>query len=315
MIYDFLYLILGLLGLYFGAEWLVGGSSKLALKIGVSPLIIGLTVVALGTSAPELAVCLRLNMEDSPDAAIGNIIGSNICNILLILGFSSLIRPLHIHRQIIRKEIPILLVVSVALIIMLMNQEVARWEATLLCFGIIIYILSSFKGSSVELPNEGSVEGDLVLDKGKTNSIVLISLLIAGLSLLVLGASFFEKGGIALAKSFGVSEAVIGLTLLAFGTSLPELATSIVACARKETDIIAGNAIGSSIFNVLAILGITALYKPMTISGISFVDYAFMVGSIALCGMFILNQFRIGRIKGLIFIVIYGFYIAIILKR
>jgi cation:H+ antiporter len=140
-------------------------------------------------------------------------------------------------------------------------------------------------------------------------------LLIAGLSLLVLGASFFEKGGIGLAKAFGVSEAVIGLTLLAFGTSLPELATSIVACVKKEGDIIAGNAIGSSIFNVLAILGITAMYKPMTISGISFLDYAFMLGSVVLCGLFIFKQLRIGRIKGCVFIVIYGVYITIILNR
>ena len=132
MITDLIYLLLGIIGLYFGAEWLVGGSSKLALKVGVSPLVIGLTVVALGTSAPELAVCLRLNFEGRPDAAIGNIVGSNICNILLILGFSSLIRPLKVHRQIIRKELPILLIVSFALILMLINQEVAKWGGS--CF-------------------------------------------------------------------------------------------------------------------------------------------------------------------------------------
>ena len=145
---DLIYLFLGIIGLYFGAEWLVGGSSKLALKIGVSPLVIGLTVVALGTSAPELAVCLRLNFEGRPDAALGNIVGSNICNILLILGFSSLIRPLRVHRQIIRKELPILLMVSFALIVMLINEEVASWEGFILCAGIVIYILSSFKGAN-----------------------------------------------------------------------------------------------------------------------------------------------------------------------
>ena len=146
---DLIYLILGIIGLYFGAEWLVGGSSKLALKIGVSPLVIGLTVVALGTSAPELAVCLRLNLESRPDAALGNIVGSNICNILLILGFSSLIRPLRVHRQIIRKELPILLMVSFALIVMLINKEVASWEGFILCVGIVIYILFSFESNFV----------------------------------------------------------------------------------------------------------------------------------------------------------------------
>ena len=226
MIIDLIYLLLGIIGLYFGAEWLVGGSSKLALKVGVSPLVIGLTVVALGTSAPELAVCLRLNFEGRPDAAIGNIVGSNICNILLILGFSSLIRPLKVHRQIIRKELPILLIVSFALILMLINQEVAKWEGVVLCAGIVIYILSSFKGAN----NNESIGEDLSLadvsveDSRHSKTFLLVLLLLSGLILLVLGASFFEKGGIGLAKSFGVSEAVIGLTLLAFGTSLPELA-------------------------------------------------------------------------------------------
>ena len=203
MITDLIYLLLGIIGLYFGAEWLVGGSSKLALKVGVSPLVIGLTVVALGTSAPELAVCLRLNFEGRPDAAIGNIVGSNICNILLILGFSSLIRPLKVHRQIIRKELPILLIVSFALILMLINQEVAKWEGVVLCAGIVIYILSSFKGAN---NNNESVGEDLSLadvsveDRRHSKTFPLVLLLLSGLILLVLGASFFEKGGICFEK-------------------------------------------------------------------------------------------------------------------
>ena len=165
---DLIYLFLGIIGLYFGAEWLVGGSSKLALKIGVSPLVIGLTVVALGTSAPELAVCLRLNFEGRPDAALGNIVGSNICNILLILGFSSLIRPLRVHRQIIRKELPILLMVSFALIVMLINEEVASWEGFILSAGIVIYILSSFKGANNG--GEFKIEGESSSEVEKGNN-------------------------------------------------------------------------------------------------------------------------------------------------
>ena len=293
MITDLIYLLLGIIGLYFGAEWLVGGSSKLALKVGVSPLVIGLTVVALGTSAPELAVCLRLNFEGRPDAAIGNIVGSNICNILLILGFSSLIRPLKVHRQIIRKELPILLIVSFALILMLINQEVAKWEGVVLCAGIVIYILSSFKGAN---NNNESVGEDLSLadvsveDRRHSKTFPLVLLLLSGLILLVLGASFFEKGGIGLAKSFGVSEAVIGLTLLAFGTSLPELATSLVACIKNEGDIIAGNAIGSSIFNILAILGITAMFKPLLVNDINLIDYSIMIGVVILCWLFVFKK-------------------------
>ena len=315
---DLIYLILGIIGLYFGAEWLVGGSSKLALKIGVSPLVIGLTVVALGTSAPELAVCLRLNLESRPDAALGNIVGSNICNILLILGFSSLIRPLRVHRQIIRKELPILLMVSFALIVMLINKEVASWEGFILCVGIVIYILFSFKGANnsgeFKVEGESSSEIDTVSSQGY-NGIVLIALLLAGLILLVLGAFFFEKGGIGLAKAFGVSEAVIGLTLLAFGTSLPELATSIVACIKNEGDIIVGNAVGSSIFNVLAILGITALFKPLSVNDINLIDYSIMIGAVIFCWLFIYKKMELNRIKGVVFLGCYAAYITSILYR
>ncbi|MEC7856339.1 MAG: calcium/sodium antiporter [Verrucomicrobiota bacterium] len=318
MITDLIYLLLGIIGLYFGAEWLVGGSSKLALKVGVSPLVIGLTVVALGTSAPELAVCLRLNFEGRPDAAIGNIVGSNICNILLILGFSSLIRPLKVHRQIIRKELPILLIVSFALILMLINQEVAKWEGVVLCAGIVIYILSSFKGAN---NNNESVGEDLSLadvsveDRRHSKTFPLVLLLLSGLILLVLGASFFEKGGIGLAKSFGVSEAVIGLTLLAFGTSLPELATSLVACIKNEGDIIAGNAIGSSIFNILAILGITAMFKPLLVNDINLIDYSIMIGVVILCWLFVFKKMNLNRIKGGLFLCLYAGYIINILYR
>ena len=318
MITDLIYLLLGIIGLYFGAEWLVGGSSKLALKVGVSPLVIGLTVVALGTSAPELAVCLRLNFEGRPDAAIGNIVGSNICNILLILGFSSLIRPLKVHRQIIRKELPILLIVSFALILMLINQEVAKWEGVVLCAGIVIYILSSFKGAN---NNNESIGEDLSLadvsveDRRHSKTFPLVLLLLSGLILLVLGASFFEKGGIGLAKSFGVSEAVIGLTLLAFGTSLPELATSLVACIKNEGDIIAGNAIGSSIFNILAILGITAMFKPLLVNDINLIDYSIMIGVVILCWLFVFKKMNLNRIKGGLFLCLYAGYIINILYR
>ena len=315
---DLIYLILGIIGLYFGAELLVGGSSKLALKIGVSPLVIGLTVVALGTSAPELAVCLRLNLESRPDAALGNIVGSNICNTLLILGFSSLIRPLRVHRQIIRKELPILLMVSFALIVMLINKEVASWEGFILCVGIVIYILFSFKGANnsgeFKVEGESSSEIDTVSSQGY-NGIVLIALLLAGLILLVLGAFFFEKGGIGLAKAFGVSEAVIGLTLLAFGTSLPELATSIVACMKNEGDIIVGNAVGSSIFNVIAILGITALFKPLSVNDINLIDYSIMIGAVIFCWLFIYKKMELNRIKGVVFLGCYAAYITSILYR
>ena len=229
-----------------------------------------------------------------------------------------MIRPLRVHRQIIRKELPILLMVSFALIVMLINKEVASWEGFILCVGIVIYILSSFKGANnsgeFKVEGESSSEIDTVSSQGY-NGIVLIALLLAGLILLVLGAFFFEKGGIGLAKAFGVSEAVIGLTLLAFGTSLPELATSIVACMKNEGDIIVGNAVGSSIFNVLAILGITALFKPLSVNDINLIDYSIMIGDVIFCWLFIYKKMELNRIKGVVFLGCYAAYITSILYR
>ena len=312
---DLLFLVIGLIGLYFGAEWLVSGSSRLALKLGVSPLVIGLTVVALGTSAPELAVCLSLNLNGSPDAAVGNIVGSNICNILLILGFSGLLMPLAIHRQVLRKEMPILLVVSFLLVCMLVDQRLSLLEGCALIIGILVYVASNFglfgKGSGSD-----ESKGPVHIDKDTRSFRYLFFLIIFGLGLLVVGAEWFQKGGIGIAKSLGVSDAVIGLTVLAFGTSLPELATSIVACMKKQGDLIAGNAIGSSIFNVLAILGITVTVKPMPqVSGINPEDLMFLVGSVIFAGVLMMGKMKLGRLKGGLMLGVYILYVILIVKR
>jgi len=312
---DLLFLAIGLIGLYFGAEWLVSGSSQLALKLGVSPLVIGLTVVALGTSAPELAVCLSLNFNGNPDAAVGNIVGSNICNILLILGFSGLVMPLAIHRQVLRKEIPVLLLVSFLLICMLVDQRLSMIEGWVLIIGILVYVGSNFglfgKGFSSDEP-----EGPVSIDKHDRSFRYLFFLIVFGLGLLVVGANWFQKGGIGIAKSLGVSDAVIGLTVLAFGTSLPELATSIVACMKRQGDLIAGNAIGSSIFNVLAILGITIAVKPMPqVSGINSEDLIFLVGSVIFAGVLMMGKLKLGRLKGGTMLVLYVLYVILIVKR
>lgn len=312
---DIFFLLIGLVGLYFGAEWLVSGSSQLALKAGISPLVIGLTVVALGTSAPELAVCLSLNFNESPNAAIGNIVGSNICNILLILGFSGLVMPLAIHRQVLRKEIPILLLVSLMFVFMLEDKRLSLLEGCLLVAGIVVYIASNFRflGKSSSADN---LNGGEPIDKINRSFRYLFFLIIFGLGLLVVGADYFQKGGIGIARSLGVSDAVIGLTVLAFGTSLPELATSIVACIKKQGDLIAGNAIGSSVFNVLAILGITVVAKPMPqVEGIHTQDLIFMVGSVILAGALMMGKLKLGRCKGSAMIVAYILYVVLIVRR
>ena len=319
MLIDLLYLVIGLVGLYYGAEWLVGGSSKLALRLGVTPLVIGLTVVAFGTSAPELAVCLQLNLTGLPDAAVGNVVGSNICNILLILGVSALMRPIEIKSQVIRREMPVLIVVSLVFVAVLWDGVLARWEGGVLVVGIVGYVWASFAlVKRVALPE---VEEEFAVEIGRPEEAeaipgkVLAGLILAGLVLLVAGAKFFQLGGVGIAQRFGISDAVIGLTVLAFGTSLPELATSMVATAKGEGDIIAGNAVGSSIFNVLAILGITVLVKPMLISGIVPLDLWFMVGSAAICVPLMWTRSHLSRVEGGCLLVAYLIFVGLLVMR
>ncbi len=316
---DITFLLLGLAGLYYGAEWLVGGSSKLALRLGVTPLVIGLTVVAFGTSAPELAVCLQLNLGGRPDAAVGNVVGSNICNILLILGLSALIRPIEIKSQVIRREMPILIVVSVALVAILRDGHLSRWEGGGLAVGIALYVWASFalaaRGDIPDAEEEFATEIGTEEDARRTSGWLLAGLITAGLLLLVSGSHFFQLGGVNIAQRLGVSEAVIGLTLLAFGTSLPELATSIVACAKREGDIIAGNAVGSSVFNILAILGITVLVKPMAVGGIETLDLAFMVGAACACVVLMATRMKLARWEGMLLLSAYIVYVALLTMR
>jgi cation:H+ antiporter len=319
MLLDLLFLCLGLVGLYYGAEWLVGGSSSLALRVGISPLVIGLTVVAFGTSAPELAVCVQLNLAGAPDAAVGNVVGSNICNILLILGLSALMRPIEIQSQVIRREMPILIVVSVALVAMLWGGALNRLEGGILTVGIFAYVYLSFKLSrkipSPEVQAEFAEEIGDPEEAKHMSPWKLFGLILAGLILLVIGAKLFQTGGVGIAQRLGVSEAVIGLTILAFGTSLPELATSIVASRKGEGDIIAGNAVGSSVFNILAILGITILVEPMVITQIEPVDLAVMVGSAVLGVVLMMNGRRLSRVEGTILTVAYLAYVALLVAR
>ncbi len=319
MILEFLYLALGLLGLYFGAEWLVGGSTKLALRFGVAPLVIGLTVVAFGTSAPELAVSLQLNYAGNPDAAVGNVVGSNICNILLILGISALIMPLAIKSQVVRREMPILILVSLILVWVLHDNHISRLEGVGMFVGILVYVWLSFalanRGSAPEVEEEFAAEFGDSKDAEPTPGIVLAALIVVGIGLLVVGSAFFKAGGVGLAERLGVSPAVIGLTLLAFGTSLPELATSVVACLKNEGDIIAGNAVGSSVFNVLAILGVTASLKPMDVTGIQPLDLGVMVGAAVVGAGLMATRMKLERWEGAAMLAAYVFYIGLLVTR
>ncbi|MFP6874031.1 MAG: calcium/sodium antiporter [Verrucomicrobiales bacterium] len=319
MLTNIFFIIVGIAVLYCGAKWLVGGSCGLAFRLGLTPLVVGLTVVAFGTSAPELVVCLRLNGTGSPNAAVGNVVGSNICNILLILGLSALIRPIRVRQQVIRRELPILILVSLILVAMLWDHELNVLEGTGLVAGIMFYVWSSLKLSAKgNLPEEFADELDRTEEETVATSMSTsraVVLILGGMVALIAGAEFFQKGGVALAGNLGVSKAVIGLSVLAFGTSLPELATSIVACLKRQGDIIAGNAVGSSIFNILAILGVTVLVKPMHVPNISPVDLAVMVG-VAVFGIALMvSGKKLTRAGGGLMLIGYIAYIWLIAMR
>lgn len=264
------WLVLGVVALTIGAEWLVRGASKVAVGIGISPLVVGLTVVAFGTSAPELVVSIGAVLKGQGDVAVGNVVGSNICNVLLILGLTAVVAALPVSKQLLRFDLPLLIFVSGLVWVFCLDQNLSRRDGVLLFAGILAYtawsvIASRWKTkrdakeaaaaavANGEDPNEG-------LPKPLTlTALVLNVLLLAiGLALLTSGANWFIDSAITIARTLGVSELVIGLTLVAVGTSLPEIATSVVAAFRGERDIAVGNVIGSNLFNLLSVLGLTA---------------------------------------------------------
>ncbi|WP_411826875.1 calcium/sodium antiporter [Luteolibacter sp. AS25] len=303
-----IYIAVGVLLLYFGAESLVRGSSRLAAYFGIPPLIIGLTVVAFGTSAPELTVSISAAFKGAADVAIGNVVGSNIFNIAVILGITALIRPPSVHLDLIRREIPFLILVSVLGFCLVSYGEVSRLVGmglfTILC-GYIFFSIRAARGQGEEV---GVVEPGFSVW-------MCILLIFAGLGILVLGSNLFVRGAVVMAREFGISEAVIGLTIVAAGTSLPELATSVVAAFKKESDVAIGNIVGSNIFNILCILGLTASIQPIEVGGIGIRDAAFMLGLSILLLPFAFTKRSISRGEGCVFLSIYGVYLFLLWPR
>jgi cation:H+ antiporter len=272
-----LWLVVGGVLLYVGAESLIRGAVALAARAGMSPLVIGLTVVAAGTSMPELVVSLTGALQGQTELAIGNVMGSNICNILLITGLTALIRPITVERSVVRREVP--LMIGITLLVgglMLWGQAVVRWEAVLmlalLAGGIywsirtartdapLAYVVATVPASPIEIPLGRSVLW-----------------IVLGMGGLVLGGNRFVEGAVDLARGFGLSEATIGLTVVAIGTSLPELATSVVAALKREGDMALGNVVGSNIFNLLGILGVAGLVLPLPLPLHGWSDLGVMV--------------------------------------
>lgn len=302
MVESLLLLAVGLLLLTLGAEGLVRGSSGLALRLGVSPLITGLTIVAFGTSMPEMVVSMKAAMQGYSGIAVGNVAGSNIFNVAVILGLAALVRPLTVGRQIIRQDMPIMLAASFLFVIFFRNGSISRIEGSVLLAGFIVYVVM------IVMTARRSREAADVPRSARSVP-VNIFLTGAGLALLTTGAGLFVNSAVSLAEMLGVSRAVIGLTVISAGTSLPELATSIVAAAHKETDIAVGNIVGSNLFNILGILGLTSLTIPLSGNGITMMDLLFMAGSSLLLLPFMRTGFRLNRLEGAALLVLYAAYL------
>ena len=311
----FVYLIAGLVLLVAGAEVLVRGAAKLAAQFGISPLVIGLTVVAFGTSAPETAVSVQAALNGSGDIAIGNVVGSNIANVLLILGMTALVAPLVVSRQLIRLDVPIMIGASLVTFGLAWDGELSRIDGALLFTAVVVYtlflIISSRREKAAEVDDEFAKEFGLDEPAKPHAGLINAGLVIAGLVLLVVGSNFLVEGAVALARALGLSELVIGLTVIAIGTSLPELATSIMAAFRGERDIAVGNIVGSNIFNLLCVLGLASLVSPQAIgvssNALAF-DFPVMIAVAVACLPTFFAGYCIKRWEGALFVAYYVAY-------
>ncbi len=251
-----LLMLVGLVLLTAGAELLVRGASRLALAWGISPLVVGLTVVAFGTSAPEMAVSVQATLQAQSGIALGNVVGSNIFNVLFILGIASVIAPLAVSAQLVRLDVPLMVIISFALWGLALDDRIGVFDASIMFIGLLVYTAFLIRASRKEVAATGASTGAEVERVSVPKDLALV---VGGLVLLVVGSQWLVEGAVAIARSIGVSDLVIGLTLIAAGTSLPELATSILATLRGQRDIAVGNVVGSNIFNILGILGVSGL--------------------------------------------------------
>ncbi len=309
MMLDLLFVCLGCVLLYFGAEYLVAGGAAAGLRFGMSPLIVGLTIVAFGTSAPELFVSVDAALQGQGGIAAGNVIGSNLFNQAFILGIAVMICPVKIHRQLVRVDVPVLIVATLLVVPVLIKGSITRWEGIGFTAGILAYTGFCY-WKSRQLSNEemlAELSGDLPKDPMASWKMLL--LIIGGLALLVFGSKLLVDGAISLAREFGVSEVFIGLTIVAAGTSLPELATSVVGAMKQQGDMAIGNLVGSSLYNMLAVLGISAAIHPYDVPGISWLDIGFLIGSTLVLLPLMITGFELKRWEGAALFLIYSAYV------
>ncbi len=315
----------GLLLLYYGAGWLVQGASVLARSLGLTPMVIGLTVVAFGTSAPELVVSLVSAFKGKSMIALGNVVGSNICNISLVLGATAMLQPVVTKRVVISRDIPLMLIVSVGLLLLSVNSVISRIEGFALIGGIVAYTWFNYK-VAVEmrrtLPDQS--DSDVRLPLPETGLICRrwfqLLLVAGGIVAVVMGADLLVDAAVRIMSVLGVSDKVVGLTVVAFGTSVPELATSVMAAMKKEMDISLGNLVGSNVFNLLSVVGATAAVRPIYISGGFFgsglaVDYLVMMTVSALPWVLMRRDLILSRSNGFLLFGCYVVYVTYLMLK
>lgn len=314
-----LFFVLGLIALIAGAEALVRGASKLALSLGISPLVVGLTIVAFGTSSPELAVSVGAALDGTTEVAVGNVVGSNVLNVLFILGVSALIVPLAVHTQLIRQEVPIMIGATVLAVVLMLDRGVSRAEGALLSALLLAYaaflVVQSRRASQTTVAEyAGGVGRRSRRGAGwDANWAVQSLLVIGGLALLAAGARWLVDAAVAVAQALGLSELVIGLTIVAFGTSLPEVAASVAAAFKGERDIAVGNVVGSNTFNLLGCLGLSALVAPggLPVSdAVLHFDAWVMLAVAAACLPVFFTGREIARWEGALFVGYYAAYVG-----
>ena len=301
MLINIVLLVMGLVVVLKGADWLTDGAVNIASRFGVSQMVIGLTIVAMGTSMPELCVSMVSALKGTPDLAVGNVVGSNTLNTLLIVGCSALVAPIMVKRSSVRRDIPFAVLASLLMLIFCLDGGIDRLDAALLFILFAVFMFVTVKYGK----NEGTEAKTTAAPLGKA-----ALLLVVGLVCLILGSNLFVDNASFIASTLGVSDAVIGLTIVAGGTSLPELATSMVSAKKGNSDIAIGNVIGSNVFNILMIIGVTGLVKPMHIKGITSLDLIVMLASMLLLWFFCRTTYKVKRWEGAVLAISYIAYLA-----
>jgi hypothetical protein len=304
MLLNIIWMIAGIALVLWGADRLTDGAVAIAERMHISQMVIGLTIVAMGTSMPEFFVSFMSALKDTPDMAVGNVVGSNIFNTLLIVGCAALVTPIMILPATVKKDIPFAMVASVALLLMCLDGNISRIDAVVLLVLFAVFMYFTLKGAK---ENEQSMQQTSAKSSKSFMSVVWI---VVGLVCLVFGSNLFVDAATVIARQLGVSDAVIGLTIIAGGTSFPELATSVVSARKGQSGIAIGNVLGSNVFNILLILGVTGVMSPMTLQGITTVDLTMLVVSMVMLWLFSFTKYTLARWEGAVLTIVFIGYIS-----